>query len=134
MASGRRKGISIVEDWVAVSRDHDEAAAHNWDLSTDLRMLSAARWRLELSGHSHWRRGELRDVLASPDAAGELKPLSASAVGRRIKALVDAGQLLPGSWSQCLVLPLFKVQTGMKGTPTECPRKPAGGFPLGDAE
>lgn len=123
----RGPGISIRGEWVAISRAYDDMAARNPVLSTDLRILAAGRSRLELSGHSHWRRGELRNVLATVNRqTGEASPLSKSALTRRIGALADAGLLEPGSWSECLRVPLFSVQVGVKGVPSNCPAKPQG--------
>lgn len=126
-ARRRRPRISIVGEWVAVSRTYDDAAMGEPTLSTDLRLMAGARSRIELSGHAHFSRGELRKLLFSVDPqTGEMKPLSASALRRRVDALVEAGQLAPGSWSQCLRMPVFDVQTGVKGVATPCPRKPSG--------
>lgn len=124
-----RPRLLIRDDWVAVSSVYDDAAARNPALSTDLRLMSAARSRIELSGHSHWHRGELRHVLAKVDRkTGELTPLSASAVNRAISRMVDAGMLQAGSWSECLINPLFYVQTARRVTASACPAKPPGGF------
>lgn len=124
-----RRRLSIRDDWVAVSTVYDDAAARNPALSTDLRLISAARSRIELSGHSHWKRGELRHVLTKVNATtGELVPLSASALTRAIVRMVEAGMLQHGSWSECLVHPMFEVQIALKRSQSPCPTKPCGGF------
>ncbi|MGW6131336.1 hypothetical protein ACWFNE_15040 [Cellulomonas sp. NPDC055163] len=125
----RRRSLSIPETWAAVATVYDDAAARNPALSTDLRLMSAARSRIELSGHSHWRRGELRLLLSKANmTTGELTPLSASALKRAIGRMVEAGMLQAGSWSECLVHPIFAVQTGRKDAKSPCPTRPQGGF------
>lgn len=125
----RRQRLSIPDTWAAVATVYDDAAARNVALSTDLRLMSAARSRIELSGHSHWRRGELRYVLSKVNTTtGELTPLSASALSRAIVRMVEAGMLQGGSWSECLVHPMFAVQTGRKDAKSPCPARPHGGF------
>ncbi|MFD6030137.1 hypothetical protein ACFWE5_05450 [Cellulosimicrobium funkei] len=128
MSKRTRHKITLDGPWVAVSRAQDDTAARNYELSTDLRLLGAARSRLELGGHSHFNRRELRTILAKVNRrTGELAPLSASALTRRIGALVDAGLLAHGSWSECLVVPPFSVQTGERyAETTGCPKRPAG--------
>lgn len=124
-----RKSINIPGPWVAVAQAYDDAAARNPALSSHVRILSAARSRLEFNGHAHFARQELRTILSSVDRqTGELTPLSKSALTRAVQHLTDGGLLADGSWSQCLRLPLFGVQNGTgrtKGRPT-CPRAPAG--------
>lgn len=124
-----RKAISIQGSWVAVSQAHDEAAARNPLLSTHLRVLAAARSRLEFSGHAHFGRQELGTIVSKvAKDTGELTRLSPSALTRAIKHLVDGDQLMDGSWSECLRLPLFAVQngTGRSRPGPPCPQMPKG--------
>jgi hypothetical protein len=117
---------------VAVSRKHDAATARNLSLSTEMRLLAAARSAIEPRGHAHFKRFELRQILEVPDRqSGALGPLSPSALTRAIKRLVDGGVLLDGSWAQCLILPMFDVMTGQNIAPSACPVKPRGGIPIG---
>lgn len=126
--SGRKRITLEGGSWVAVSRAYDDTNARNPALSTDVRLLAAMRSRLEPSGHAHFGRGELRLILAKLDAStGELKPLTPSALTRRIKALAGAGLLLDGSWSSCLVSPPFAMQTGERtAAKTACLARPGG--------
>lgn len=125
-----RQRISIPGDWVAVARHHDAEVARNPYVHTDVRLIAAARSAIEPSGHAHFGRGELRTILETADKkTGELRPLTPSAVKRAIARLVGGGLLLPGSWSQCLILPLFDVQTAQRIVNSPCPAKPPGGLP-----
>lgn len=126
-APRHRSSITIPDSWIAVSQAYDDRAARNFALSTDVRLLSAARARIEFSGHSHFGRGELRQILSrASERTGEVTALSPRALVRAVDRMVEAGMLLPGSWSGCLVHDQFAVQTGVKGTPSPCPKKPAG--------
>lgn len=132
MSRRRSPGISMKDSWVAVSQAYDDAAARNPALSTDVRLLAAARSRLEITGHSHWNRGELALVLSKlrrdPEHDAEhMVRLRRETVTAAIDRLTDAGLLMPSSWSECLVLPPFAVQIGTKdAAATECPTKPEG--------
>jgi len=72
--------IGLEGAWTAVAREADEQAARNPDLSTDLRIVAAARWRLDAAGHSHFPRtgrDSLRVVLGKVDkGTGELLPIT----------------------------------------------------------
>lgn len=126
-APRRRSSITIRDSWIAVSQAYDDRAARNFALSTDVRLLSAARARIEFNGHSHFGRGELRHILSKVnERTGEVSDLSNSALSRAIDRMVEARMLLPGSWSECLIHDPFTVQTGVKGYETECPAKPHG--------
>lgn len=126
-ASRRRKinfGAGVT--WTAVSNAYDEMTVDNPVLSLDVRLLAAARARLGVDGHAHWRRGELRArlkiVQKSGARAGEIHTVERSTLLRAIQRLVDAGAFLPGSSPECLVYAPFAVQTAHDARTLPCPR------------
>ena len=126
--SGGRRSIALTGPWVAIAAAYDDTTARNPSLHVDVRLLAAARSRMEFSGHAHFRRGELRTILSRlTESTGELVPLSPNYVTRRINWLVGATVLAAGSWSECLVLPPFGVQCGRRSaTASPCPKRPVG--------
>lgn len=102
--------IGLEGAWTAVAREADEQAARNPDLSTDLRIVAAARWRLDAAGHSHFPRtgrDSLRVVLGKVDkGTGELLPITDRSVRRGISSLVTAGVLSSRNRSSALCLRL----------------------------
>ena len=125
----RSRGIGLEAAWTAVSREADERAARNPDLSTDLRLIAAARWRLDRDGHSHFpATGDdgLRAVLSKVDrATGQLTPLSQRATERAIARLVAGDQLsaVNRNSARCLRLPRY-ANDGPRGAKrSTCPVK-----------
>lgn len=110
--------------WSAVSTMFDEATIDNSRASLEVRVMAAARARIDPTGHSHWRRGELRSRLLVYSPTGEHVPVERSTLGRAIGRLVAAKILLRGSSSECLVYVPFAVQTGMTtGAWPPCPKR-----------
>jgi hypothetical protein len=110
--------------WSAVSTYFDERTVDNPRASLEVRLLAAARARIDPTGHSHWARGELRSRLVVFSPIGSLEPVERSTLGRAIGRLVRAKILLPGSYSECLVYEPFAVQTGMtNGSWPPCPKR-----------
>jgi len=121
---GVRFGVGGGSPWVACSQDTDDRIARDDRLSTDTRLLAAARSRLEPQGHAHFKRGELSRILSQVNkTTGEIGPMSSNGLRRAIRKLSEAGLLLSDSWSQCLRVPLTDVQNG-NGYNSECPTKP----------
>jgi len=126
-----KRNISIADTWTAVSQAYDDATARNPALGTDLRLVAAARSRMEYGGHAHFKRGELAVILSKAKADGVggyvLEPLHRTTVKKAIDRMADAGLLVRGSWSEDLILPPFSVQFGSKqAAVTRCPKKPKG--------
>lgn len=114
--------------WTAVSVMFDEATIDNPHVCLEVRVMAAARARIDPTGHSHWRRGELRSRLVGfADDDGEglgLVPVHRNTLAACVARLTAAGILLPGSGPMCLVYAPFAVQTGMtNGAWPPCPNR-----------
>ncbi|MCZ2261746.1 hypothetical protein [Isoptericola sp. QY 916] len=117
--------------WRGVSAVADEKLANNVEASMDVRIVAFARARLEFSGHAHFGRSELREVLAyvvkSGPGAGEIRKPTRHGVTKAIQRLTDWGVFSPGSWSECIVFPGMSVQNGSKAQGEKpCPGRQPG--------
>lgn len=113
------RGIELEGGWTAVARQADEDAARNPGLSTDLRIVSAARWRMDGQGHSHFPKtgaDSLPQVLARVNrATGELTPMTDRGVRKALAALVAAGLLSSRNRSSLLCLRLPRAANDAGG-------------------
>ncbi|WP_454853261.1 hypothetical protein [Promicromonospora soli] len=102
----------------------DETTVDNPRVVLDVRILAAARARIDPTGHAHWRPGELRNRLVVFGSTGDLTPVTRENLNAAIRRLTAAKILLRGSSGQCLVYDPWAVQTGMRnGVWPPCPRK-----------
>jgi hypothetical protein len=129
----RRPKITGLGTWNAVSRDEDERLALDHRVgNVEVRLVAAARSRMDQRNHAHFRRGELREILRGatdkrPAATREDASLPhGDTVTRAIERLVSWGLLAHGSWKQCLIVPPFAAMVNAKVPSTPCARKPAG--------
>jgi hypothetical protein len=81
------------------------AARQGHTLSLDARLLLAAIGRANNTGHAVFNEGELRQILAKPQADGTCKPASRSTVYATLGKLRQAGLVLPGGGETCVWLP-----------------------------
>jgi hypothetical protein len=120
----RRINFGTDVTWSAVSTVFDEATIDNPHVVLDVRIMAAARARIDPSSHSHWRPGELRNRLVVIGSTGELTPVTRENLNAAIRRLTSAKILQAGSSGQCLAYSVWDVQTGMRnGAWPPCPRK-----------
>jgi hypothetical protein len=98
--------------WVALSQSQaNRIAVEGRALTSDLRLLLAATGKMNDSGHAHFEPthtrtkepGELRRLLGTVDANGELRPMSARNVYKIKQKLADAGLLVDASGGETCV-------------------------------
>lgn len=104
-----RKPDDSSDHWTAESISMSVKIANNPKLSTDMRVLSLAKSRINRFGHAEFGKGELVDIIGK----------NRTTVGRAIDSLKAAGLLADDSTPRCLWIPREVCQNA-KAKKNEC--------------
>lgn len=94
--------------------------AQNWQLSLRERLWWLAIWQAKPNGHATFEDGQIAELLPVRQRDGQIKSPSRQAILKARKDAITAGQLLPMSDANCLVLPADAVGNKLQGWDKPC--------------